>query len=75
VGYWERRDREKPLRQRQVPHNTRRTTRFFSIEEEAKLCQVIGQPYDAWVRLAILTGLRKSEQFGLRWADIDLDRG
>ena len=37
--------------------------------------QAIGQPYDAWIRLAILTGLRKSEQFGLRWADIDLERG
>jgi integrase len=50
-------------------------TRFLSIEEEARLCQAIGQPYDAWVRLAILTGLRKAEQFGLRWADLDLDRG
>jgi integrase len=50
-------------------------TRFLSIEEETRLCQAIGQPYDAWIRLAILTGLRKSEQFGLRWADLDLDRG
>ena len=50
-------------------------TRFLSIEEEARLCRAIGQPYDAWIRLAILTGLRKSEQFGLRWADIDLERG
>lgn len=50
-------------------------TRFLSIEEEARLCTVIGEPYAAWVRLAILTGLRKSEQFGLRWADIDLERG
>ena len=50
-------------------------TRFLSIEEEARLCQAIGQPYDAWIRLAILTGLRKAEQFGLRWADINLDRG
>lgn len=50
-------------------------TRFLSLEEEAQLCQAIGEPYDAWVRLAILTGLRKSEQFALRWADIDLDRG
>ena len=50
-------------------------TRFLFIEEEAELCKAIGEPYDAWVRLAILTGLRKSEQFGLRWADIDLDRG
>ena len=50
-------------------------TRFLSIEEEAQLCQAVGQPYDSWIRLAILTGLRKSEQFALRWADIDLERG
>lgn len=50
-------------------------TRFLSIEEETKLCQAIGPPYDAWIRLAILTGLRKSEQFRLRWADINLERG
>jgi site-specific recombinase XerD len=50
-------------------------TRFLSIEEEAALCQAIGQPYDTWIRLAILTGLRKSEQFSLRWADINLERG
>lgn len=50
-------------------------TRFLSVEEETRLCKAIGQPYDAWIRLAILTGLRKSEQFGLRWADIDLERG
>ncbi len=50
-------------------------TRFLSIEEEAQLCQAIGHPYNRWIRLAILTGMRKSEQFGLRWADIDLERG
>lgn len=50
-------------------------TRFLSIEEEETLCTAIGPPYDAWIRLAILTGLRKSEQFSLRWADLDLERG
>jgi integrase len=50
-------------------------TRCLSIDEEATLCKAIGQPYDSWVRLAILTGLRKAEQFSLRWADIDLERG
>ena len=50
-------------------------TRFLSVDEEENLCKAIGQPYDAWIRLAILTGLRKSEQFRLRWADIDLERG
>ena len=58
-----------------IPTARARKTRFLSIEEEARLCQAIGPPYDAWVRLAILTGLRKAEQFGLRWADLDLDRG
>jgi len=50
-------------------------TRFLAIEEEARLCEAIGQPYDTWIRLAILTGLRRAEQFSLRWADINLDRG
>lgn len=50
-------------------------TRFLSIEEEARLCAAIGQPYDAWIRLAILTGMRRQEQFSLKWADIDLERG
>ncbi len=50
-------------------------TRFLSIEEETQLCQAVGHPYDSWIRLAILTGLRKSEQFALRWADIDLEHG
>ncbi len=50
-------------------------TRFLSTEGEARLCAAIGEPYAAWVQLAILTGLRRSEQFSLRWADIDLERG
>jgi integrase len=50
-------------------------TRLLSIAEEAQLCQTVGQPYDSWIQLAILTGMRKSEQFALRWADIDLERG
>lgn len=64
-----------PFRTVKLPTVRAGKTRFLSIEEEAHLCQAIGQPYDAWIRLAILTGMRKSEQFGLRWADIDLDRG
>ena len=34
-----------------------------------------GRSYGPWARLAILTGLRLGEQFRLRWADVDLDRG
>jgi integrase len=50
-------------------------TRFLSPEEEARLCENIGDPYAGWVRLAILTGMRQMEQFSLRWEHVDLERG
>lgn len=50
-------------------------TRFISTEEEAALCQKLGAPYGAWVRLAILTGMRQQEQFSLRWEHVDMERG
>ncbi len=50
-------------------------TRFLSPKEEAQLYETIGQTYAPWVRLAILTGMRKSEQFRLRWTDVDLEHG
>ncbi|UVT20554.1 MAG: site-specific integrase [Nitrospira sp.] len=50
-------------------------TRFLTSEEEAALITRLGDIYGSWARLAILTGLRMSEQFGLKWADVDLERG
>lgn len=50
-------------------------TRFLSPEEEATLCQKLGEPYATWVRLALLTGMRQLEQFSLRWEHVDLDQG
>lgn len=49
-------------------------TRFLSPKEEALLHAAIGPAYAPWVRLAILTGMRKSEQFRLRWTDVDLEQ-
>ena len=49
--------------------------RFLSPEEETKLLEAIGPTYAPWVRLAILTGMRQAEQFGLRWEHVDLDQG
>ena len=50
-------------------------TRFLSLEEEKKLVEALGPTYGPWARLAILTGMRQDEQFGLRWKDVDLERG
>jgi integrase len=51
------------------------TIRFLSENEEAKLTEVLGPIYARWVRFAILTGLRRAEQFALRWSDVDLEGG
>ncbi|MDZ4733675.1 MAG: tyrosine-type recombinase/integrase [Nitrospirota bacterium] len=50
-------------------------TRFLTPEEETRLLEKLGPIYGPWARLAVLTGLRLGEQFKLRWADVDLDRG
>ena len=48
--------------------------RVLGDEEEAALCAALGAPYSLWVRFALVTGLKQSEQFALRWRDVDLDR-
>lgn len=50
-------------------------TRFLSMEDEKALLEKLGPVYGPWARLAILTGLRQSEQFRLQWRDVDLERG
>ncbi|OAI47491.1 hypothetical protein AYO43_04360 [Nitrospira sp. SCGC AG-212-E16] len=48
--------------------------RVLTEEEEAQLCQALGRPYNLWVRFAVLTGLKQSEQFTLLWRFVQLDR-
>ena len=50
-------------------------TRFLSMEDETLLLAKLGPIHGPWARLAILTGLRQSEQFRLQWKDVDLERG
>ncbi len=49
--------------------------RYLTDEEELKLCDVFPQNYWPWVEIALNTGMRRSEQFGLRWENIDFQNG
>lgn len=64
-----------PFTRFQMPKVSQGRTRFLSLEEEATLLKALGAPYDQWARLAILTGLRKTELFSLRWAHVDMEQG
>lgn len=54
-------------------------TRYLTDAERAKLLAAVDAERDprlaAVTRLALLTGMRLGELMGLRWADVDLDRG
>jgi len=39
------------------------------------LMAVIGDPLDAWLQIALSTGMRGGEILGLHWADIDYSKG
>jgi site-specific recombinase XerD len=64
-----------PFVQVTLPKVTCGKTRFLTLEEETTFRETLGNPYGLWARLAILTGLRLSEQFSFRWADVDLEQG
>ncbi len=64
-----------PFVQVTLPKISAGRTRFLSSEEEAAIVNALGPVYGPWARLAILTGMRRSEQFTLRWTDVDLDQG
>src|SRR3989442_723940 len=61
-----------PLAKVAFPKLHKGSLRFLSLEEEGRLCAAMGPTYAPWVRLAILTGLRRQEQFSLSRADDDL---
>lgn len=66
---------DNPFEKVTLPKVRASKTRYVSPVEEKALCEKIGPVYAPWVRLAILTGLRRGEQLGLRWEDVDLERG
>lgn len=48
--------------------------RYIDEAEEARLLEALGPKYRALARFAILTGLRRTEQFTLEWRNVDLER-
>ena len=64
-----------PFAQVKLPRVITGRTRFLTHDEEAALIKILGAVHGALVRLAVLTGLRLGEQFSLKWADVDLERG
>jgi integrase len=49
--------------------------RFLSDEEEEHLNTIFPPKYWPWVEFALHTGLRREEQFGLRWENVDFGTG
>ncbi|MFC1580006.1 tyrosine-type recombinase/integrase [Thermodesulfobacteriota bacterium] len=45
--------------------------RYLTDEEEQELVKVFPATYWSWVEIAMDTGMRRGEQFGLRWEDIN----
>jgi len=54
-------------------HNER--MRFLSADEETRLFDELPEKYHPLFHVALLTGLRRGEIFGLEWRDLDFENG
>ncbi|HEY0701168.1 MAG TPA: tyrosine-type recombinase/integrase [Candidatus Acidoferrales bacterium] len=51
--------------------------RFLEVEEEKSVREVVrvSEAHEAEMDLALNTGIRRGEQYGLKWENVDLERG
>lgn len=72
---WECLERN-PTRQAQVPSIVTKRERITLTPEQVRaLLRALEEPYRTMVLLAVLSGLRRGEIFGLRWKYVDFEDG
>ena len=64
-----------PVRPKMFSKENNQRVRFLSDEEEAALQKALGETEWPMVAVAMHTGLRRSEQFNLRWEHVDFTTG
>jgi len=69
---WDWLDKAPVLRTEQEP---RRRVAFLTQEQATNLIAALPEKYRCLVRFALLTGLRRSNVHGLRWENVNLEKG
>ncbi len=64
-----------PVKEVRLLKENNARVRYLSNEEETSLFAVLPRKYKALVKVAMNTGLRKTEQLSLKWADINFKLG
>ena len=64
-----------PVRARFFTRENNQRVRYLSTDEEQRLAKALGDEEWSKVAIAMHTGLRRAEQFGLRWEHVDFTAG
>lgn len=75
VAIEDRKAETNPVRAKTFFKENNQRVRFLDVAEEQRLREAIGEAHWPLVAVAIHTGLRRSEQFHLRWENVDFATG